>query len=1104
LKNVVSYTTFFIFDILIDIFEGKIEVMEFLLILVFFIGLLIFFSNKPKIPKVKYNEIFDSCNIANYKLEEGYLSHCKFQAWKNKHQELFDSIKKEHKLKFFSANQRPTVTMFLNNFELSELKREIFNQQFITNELKKYNIFFNNIEGKKLDNQQRVSIIKDEDNNLVIAGAGSGKTSTIVGKVNYIIKRYNVSPEDILVISFTNKSASELQQRINVKGITVNTFHKLGKDIIASVENKQPSIFDENKYKFKLSEFYNSHLSIDEYFRKTVIEFFTSYYKPFKSIFDFNDYSSYIQYISDLNLQTYNNDFVKSYEEWEIANFLFLNSVEYAYEKPYEIDTATISKKQYCPDFSIYNKHLTIDVLKKDIDNELLVNFLKNNTNISYNDTTHKNAEITFNAIISDKQLDELIKIFKHSKDTILKAKKKQRIYLEHFGIDKYSKVPRCFMKNNQTYEEANKEYNDKINWARNIHMENKTILIESYSYEKTQNVLLSNLEQKLKDVGIPLRKKTDKEIVDIIKTHTSDEGDGGLINILSTFITLMKSNNIDFKDLHLKNQNNKNAFIRKRNDLILKMIEPIYKDYEKYLKSKKQIDFGDMINNATSYILDGRYKGNIKYIIIDEFQDISIGRYKLIKAMKSQVNSCKLYVVGDDWQSIYRFTGSDITLFHNFENQFGVSSISKIETTYRFFEPLIELSSRFIQRNPCQIKKELKAFSEQNSTEFFIKYKKDKTEAEIIKNILKELIDNDNSITKKKILIIGRYAKNKDLLRTLYLNNNDLINIKTNTGTVSLTIPFLTAHKSKGLEADIVILLNCKSGIMGFPCEIADDICFNLLLSTEEQFENGEERRLFYVAMTRAKEKLYLVADDYHKSKFIKEVETLNQPIALKRKIFDLFDIDDTSLRNNIWGYLINNRCISINYESSDVLRINNYNNEFPYEYKDYEEKINSILRNFNRNKTNTQKCPNCKTVNIVMRKKGISKNGNKYEFYGCPNYKYGCDYTVVEWINRDANDLALDMNKENVVNSKRKLPLTSNKPINSNLILEDLKKIRNTLAKEQNVPPYFIFSNETLIEIANNKPKNLKEMKDIKGIGNYKLEKYGNFFLETINKYT
>lgn len=399
-----------------------------------------------------------------------------------------------------------------------------------------------------------------------------------------------------------------------------------------------------------------------------------------------------------------------------------------------------------------------------------------------------------------------------------------------------------------------------------------------------------------------------------------------------------MKSNDFSINNIISKNRQTVDDFHKKRNSLFVEIVKPIYEHYEKYLATRNEIDFSDMINKASKYLKNGNYNRHFKYVVIDEFQDISLGRYQLVKAIKSSNPICKLYCVGDDWQSIYRFSGSDIALFKEFENYFGFTVKSKIETTYRFHNPLLNLSSDFIQKNPNQAKKELKGNGLLKSTKYQIKYSitdnQDDTYA--LKEIFDELLNSINNIENKEILILGRYGFDIDRLK----NEANIFQIDKESGKVnytrkteegeakSLKSQFLTVHKAKGLEADIVIVLNCNSGKHGFPSEMSDDTVLNLLLSEADQFENGEERRLFYVAMTRAKENVYFIADSSYKSKFIAELEV-------------------------------------------------------------------------DSGQSKTEKCPECKTADVVLRKKGTSKNGNKYKFYGCTNFLYGCEYSRMEWDN-------------------------------------------------------------------------------------------------------
>lgn len=813
-------------------------------------------------------------------LKSGYFTNYQLTTWKTEQISLFNKIK-GFPFDFInlSSEEVNSIKNFNTYFNNAAAMRDDFNKQFIKEELKIYSKFFDNIEGRKLDIQQRTAVVTDEDNNIVIAGAGSGKTTTIVGKVNYVLERYKIRPEEILLISFTNKSATTLAERIDIKGVEAKTFHKFGKDIIVEVEGRQPSIFEESQFKPLLTRCFSELIKNASYLH-LVTEYFTNFLKPAKSQFEFENQGDYIQYIKDLNFKsyklkevpvngkkTYKMEVVKSIEECKIANFLLFNCVNYEYELPYEHDTATEAFRQYKPDFTVIQNG--------------------------------------------------------------------QKIYIEHFGISREGNVPSWFT--GEGTQSPSEKYRTDMEWKRDTHRKNGTILIESYSYEMSEGVLFENLSKNLKSVGIILKPKSPEEIWKIISEAAIDEI-SSFISLFGTFITLMKSNNYSINDVINRNKQTQDKFSRDRNSLFIEIINPIFERYENHLKERNEIDFSDMINKASKHIESGKYKRSFSYVIIDEFQDISIGRYQLVKAIKTSNPSCKLFCVGDDWQSIYRFSGSDIALFKEFENYFGFTVKSKIETTYRFHNPLIGLSSEFIQKNPNQAKKELKGISSRKTTDYKIHYSitdnQDDTLA--IQKIFNELLESDDKIKDKEIIILGRYGFDIDRIkneRAIFNidKTNEIISykIKTEEGEInSLTAQFMTVHKAKGLEGDIIIVLNCNSGKFGFPSEMSDDPVLNLLLSEADQFENGEERRLFYVAMTRAKEKIYFISDSSYKSKFIAELEVENGQSQIK-------------------------------------------------------------------------KCPNCKLADLVLRKSGKSKNGNTYKFYGCTNFLYGCDYTTTEWIN-------------------------------------------------------------------------------------------------------
>jgi DNA helicase-4 len=750
------------------------------------------------------------------------------------HKESLDVLEKSQS--YLPRSKSEFFRTFLNPFSLiAYLKlKKIFNNyedirlshnnDFIVRELDRTADFFQHIEFG-LDEQQRRAVIADEDNALIIAGAGSGKTTTMVGKVKYLTEMLGVDSNSILPISFTKKSAEQLKDRINTPGIEPQTFHKFGLTALQTVENRKPAIFDEANSK-KLFRSILEDLSKDKEYLVRLTNFFINYIKIPKSQFEFESLGDYIQYLKDQNFTTYKririphkgretimNETVKSIEECMIANFLTFNRVPYEYEKPYEGEFTQLGgKKSYKPDFTLENG-----------------------------------------------------------------------VYLEHFGIDKDGKVPPFFAGRNESIFQATRSYHNSMEWKRKTHAQNGTTLIESYSYQFHDGSLLSDLVKNLSAAGIDLDPMTPQEIWDLIQNSGKDEVDG-FIDLTQTFLALQKSSDVTVSEIRNRiEESGDDEFMKVRAKEFLYLYEPIYNQYESYLKINKMIDFNDMISRATKYISDGSYLCPLNYVIIDEFQDLSVGRYKILQAIKKQNPDVKFYCVGDDWQSIYRFAGSDITLFRDFENYFGYTYKAKIETTYRFNDPLITFSSEFILKNPNQTPKILKAPQGTHESHYSIiesdDYGNDDTDA--LQEAFK-VLEEDGLNRKSEVFLIGRY--NFDLKRIQNRNKEFIINIPNETlkykiksgsdKNYEILVRFVSAHRSKGLEADYVILINCNSGKYGFPSGKADDPLLNLLLSSADQYENGEERRLFYVAMTRTKRHVIFITDRYRKSKFIKEIQ--------------------------------------------------------------------------------------------------------------------------------------------------------------------------------------------------------------------------------------
>lgn len=655
-----------------------------------------------------------------------------------------------------------------------------------------------NVEGRKLDKQQMSCIVKDAHNHLIIAGAGTGKTTTVVGKIKFLLKSGKYKPEDILVLSFTNASASEMSQRINQEtgcNIDASTFHKLGLNIITKVDGIVPKITQLKLRKF-VKEQLLLNMESDAYLN--LLSSYLLYNRVVsKSEFDFKTQAEYDEYLQLSPPTTINNETVKSYGEMDIANFLTQNGIQYIYECPYKIDTRTNEYGQYCPDFYLPEYDM----------------------------------------------------------------------YIEYFGINKNGEVPSYFKGANGMT--ATQTYQASMKWKRETHSANDTVLIECYAYEKIDSVLLDNLKKKLVENGAELSPKTTKELWE----QVSADGDSildGVIELFETVINLIKSNGYTIDTARQLNIGNSNA---QNNNIILSLLEPIFNVYCEYLSEHKEIDFNDMINMATKYVKQGKYISPYKYVIVDEYQDISKARYSLLCSMRES-NDYDLFCVGDDWQSIYRFAGSDIGYILNFEQYWGSTEISKIETTYRFTQKLIEISGNFIMQNPVQIKKSIKG--KNDTVRFALGEISGYTDKFSIEFMTKKLEDLPRG---SSVFFIGRYSFDAKLLsdsglfECQYNNVSGFVEVKYRKRT-DLKMSFITAHKSKGLQADYIFIINNKKSRMGFPSKIQDAAILNLLLDNCDQYPYAEERRLFYVALTRAKKKAFLVTVKNQESEFAMELK--------------------------------------------------------------------------------------------------------------------------------------------------------------------------------------------------------------------------------------
>lgn len=724
--------------------------------------------------------------------EKDFVNH-----YKPHFQEAYSLVKK---LEAFNITPSETIFNFISDFGAINRLVKQHNEGIITFLLDTHKEFFDHCLKYPLDKQQRRSIVSEEENCLVVSSAGSGKTSSIVGKVKYLTEIKKINPQNILLISYTNKAAAELTERMGIAGLRGYTFHKLALDIIGQTTGQKPSIYENTDALFV--KIYHELLN-DKKFKKSVIEYFIDYQTPEKEWEKRkNERRQQLSEQKEVRLKATFPDmdgktvYVRSEQEQKICFALSSLSVKFRYEEPYEHPLVDEMHSQYKPDFSIY---------------------------------------------------------FEQGGET-------KRIYLEHFGVDEHGLVPIWFAKDRGiTYEEANQKYNDGITWKKAAHEKFGTKLLTTSSADFHYSDIREKLKTLLEKADVSIQEKTDAELYDMVLPPNSKH-EKAFIRLVVTFVTLIKSS---CKSVDEVLRQTKNAGDERSTFIIKNIFQPVYKRYIEELANINQIDFTDAILQATD-ICRSSHPVKYDYIIVDEFQDISVDRYNFLKVLREGNPPAKLYCVGDDWQSIYRFSGSDMALFNQFSDYFGQTEINKIETTYRFGEPLVSLSSQFIQRNEAQIKKNIHPFNPQVKTELqFCDY-----ERRDYCNVIGQLVASIP--LDKSVFLLGRYSFDDYYLSFMYKSVKEGNRFFYIIG--DRKIEFLTVHKSKGLEADYVIILQCNKDTYGFPSLVSDDPVLNYVLTKSDQYPYGEERRLFYVAITRAKVKTYILYDRRFPSVFVDE----------------------------------------------------------------------------------------------------------------------------------------------------------------------------------------------------------------------------------------
>jgi len=702
-----------------------------------------------------------------------------------------------------------------------------YNDEFVKQRKTEYKHLWSK-ESISLDDEQQTAIVTDDKHNLVVAAAGSGKTEVLITRIAYLIKRKpdGVEPNRILAIAYQRKAKEQIEQRLrdryDIEDVWVRTFHKLGKDILERSGRiiERTDIVDENKKSGFVKSFFEEELVTNR-------DFYRLFIRYIKTVRDSDDEPTKVDkrevaaHARERSYISINGTKVNSKAEKEIMDCLLTHKVN---GKPvlvsYEPDVGGFRPDFYLPQFDIF---------------------------------------------------------------------------IEHWGLRENGEVPEWF-------SQSTNEYCESMEKKKKWFAENNKLLIETFAYEYNleepeefdellKKRLLEALQKRFPDKSFEFSRLTYEEILNLVwdsqKTPIED---------IQNFITIAKTYGLSPEQIEVKLGRGKWS---SRQLAFGRLALEVFRAYQIQLKRFEKTDFEDMINEASEALEkdSSLYADVYDHILIDEYQDMSAQRLKLLKKLLERNPNCKLFCVGDDWQSIMGFSGANLNFFVNFEKYFANPAISKICTNYRSVKSIVDAGADLIKNNGAsQVQKpsmsnieEIKPISVYSSTEKWDEAYFEETVQDCLRRIGEYL---GKGYAADEILVLTRYmrTKIKGRIRFFQIVQKFIEASKSSSFKVAVdhakepnAVRLLTVHKCKGLEAKVVFILNVVKGEFGFPSEIEDPAIFEVAREDNGiKDQKEEERRLFYVAVTRAKEDLFIYTRENDNSEFLAEIGSYTKPIAL------------------------------------------------------------------------------------------------------------------------------------------------------------------------------------------------------------------------------
>lgn len=681
----------------------------------------------------------------------------------------------------------------------------------------------------ELNENQKEAVLNDSKRILVLAGAGSGKTKTLIKKIVYLIFKKNVSPSNILAITFTKNAANEMIDRLILVADKNKEYSKI-------INNKKLSNKEKESERRRYIRTYPWLTNITV---KTFHGLCYSMLRDFGSkVFD-NKFRLLLDYSRDeeINLQRQSKE-----RPEEIMKKIIIESCE-------DIEFL-INLKRYILDYYV-------DEYRLKMHSKGFTNYQKPYTTLNGENVASKserdiadwlyrhNIEYKYEPLISPGS-------FEFQPDFFIKE---ANLYLEHVSNLSYP------LKDKQkVMEESGKKYEE---------IQEKDMGDSTHFNKKMSSIIMSHLDKNFKKAS-PLKVTEEfKGYEKYLRQFILD-----LIRVIDK----IKVENRQFDEIYKKSQKDQHLRVRE----FYQLAKPILKSYAKYCVNHSYLDFNDLMIETVRLLkkdsaIRKKFQEKFRYLLVDEFQDVNTLQVRLINYLLTEKN--QLFCVGDDWQSIYGWRGSEVEYIVNFKQFFKkpLPEIIKLKINYRSNPTIVNASNEVINNNQYKIKKEISSFNQEGKKIYLYCAKKESEDGvDIVVENIKKLLAN--GYQKEDIMVLSRTRKSEAYERYF-------LSLR------KLGVRLYTMHQAKGLEAKAVFIVGLTNGFFGFPNVRDVDRIFQIIKESNYELLMEEERRLFYVALTRAREELFLVSEVGNESTFLSEIPGE----FLDRKNFLILNIEQT-----------------------------------------------------------------------------------------------------------------------------------------------------------------------------------------------------------------